>query len=82
MLSNMPAILAGGIIGAVLADVVGGFGVETVFSGFGIKRVCFDIPFIYMLATVAGIMLVAIITSGLAGLKVRKLNPVEMITEE
>ncbi|MBP5178553.1 MAG: ABC transporter permease [Lachnospiraceae bacterium] len=82
MLSNMPAILAGGIIGAVLADFVGGFGVETVFSGFGIKRVCFDIPFIYMLATVAGIMLVAIITSGLAGLKVRKLNPVEMITEE
>ena len=82
MLSNMPAILVGGIIGAVFSSLVGGFGVETVFSGFGIKRVCFDIPFVYMLATVAGIVLVAVITSGLAGLKVRKLNPVEMITEE
>ena len=82
MLSNMPAILVGGIIGAVFSSLVGAFGVETVFSGFGIKKVCFDIPFVYMLATVAGIVLVAVVTSGLAGLKVRKLNPVEMITEE
>ena len=82
MLSNMPAILLGGIVGSVLASFVGGFGVASVFSGFGIKKVDFDIPFIYMLATVAGIALVAIITSGLAGLKVRKLNPVEMITED
>ena len=82
MLSNMPAILMGGIVGSVLASFVGSFGVEAVFSGFGIKKVSFDIPFIYMLTTVAGIVLVAIITSGLAGLKVRKLNPVEMITEE
>jgi len=82
MLSNMPSIIAGGILGAVFSRLVGGVGVETVFSGFGIKKVCFDIPFIYMLATVAGIVLLAAVTSGLAGLKVRKLNPVEMITEE
>ncbi len=82
MLSNMPAILLGGIVGSVLASFVGSFGVTSVFSGFGIKKVDFDIPFIYMLATIAGIALVAIITSGLAGLKVRKLNPVEMITED
>ena len=35
-----------------------------------------------MLITVAGIVGIAILSSALAGLKVRRLIPIEMITEE
>ena len=49
---------------------------------FVIKNAPFNIPAYYMVISVVVIVLVAILTSAVAGLKVRKLKPVEMITEE
>ena len=82
MLSNIPAILVGSLIGAMLAGAAGRGIVSAAFSLFVIKSVTFDISFRWIVITVIGIIAVAIATSALAGLRVRKLKPVEMITEE
>ncbi len=82
MLSNIPAVLIGGILGAFISEFVGKVGCRVIFSTFGIKKISFDIPVAYMILTVLGIALVAVLASALAGLKVRKLNPIELITEE
>ena len=82
MLSNIPAIFVGTLIGALIAPAVGQSGVKAAFSLFVIENVPFNIPPYYMVITVVGIIVVAILTSATAGLKVRKLIPVQMITEE
>ena len=82
MLSNIPAILGGVLLGSLLARWVGIWGCKALLSMFGIRKMTFDISFFYVIITAVSIILVALITSGLLGRKVRKLNPVEMITEE
>lgn len=82
MLSNMPAVLVGALIGSLLSPLVGSAGCRAAFALFVIKSVPFEIPVYYMLITVAGIVGIAILSSALAGLKVRRLIPIEMITEE
>ena len=82
MLSNVPAIVAGVILGTLLAPTAGYWGCRAIFAMFGIKKVEFTISFVAILITAVGIISVALVTSGLFGLKVRKLQPVEMITEE
>ena len=82
MLSNIPAILGGVLLGTLLAQWVGIWGCKALLAMFGIKKVSFEISLLAMLITAAAIILVALITSGLQGLKVRKLQPVDMITEE
>ena len=82
MLSNIPAILTGAILGGLLSPLVGGNMIKAAFSLFAVKKVDFHIPAQYVLLTIAGIVIVAAFTSATAGLKVRKLKPVTMITEE
>ncbi|MBE5862994.1 MAG: ABC transporter permease [Lachnospiraceae bacterium] len=82
MFSNLPAILAGAIVGGIVAPFIGSTLVKAMFSLFAIQKVSFGIPFYYVLLTIAGIIGVAILTSGTAGLKVRKIKAVAMITEE
>lgn len=82
MLSNIPAILTGAILGGLLSPLAGGSMVKAAFSLFAVKKVDFQIPAYCVLFTIAGIVIVAILTSAAAGLKVRKLKPVTMITEE
>ena len=82
MLSNMPSILIGTILGALLAKTAGSGICKAAFSLFAMKEVTFNISPIFMLITVIGIVAVAMLTAGAEGLKVRKLRPVEMITEE
>ena len=82
MLSNIPAILTGAILGGLLSPLVGGNMIKAAFSLFAVKKVDFQIPAQYVLLTIAGIVIVAAFTSATAGLKVRKLKPVTMITEE
>ena len=82
MFSNIPSIFAGTLIGALIAPAIGKIGIEAAFSMFVIKNAPFNIPAYYILITIVVIVLVAILTSAAAGLKVRKLKPVEMITEE
>ncbi|MBQ8950822.1 MAG: ABC transporter permease [Eubacterium sp.] len=82
MMSNVPTIIVGMLIGTAVSRVAGEKLTVLIFSFFGISHVDFDISFIWMLVTAVGILLVALIASGLSGLKVRRLKPVEMITEE
>ena len=82
MMSNVPAILVGMLIGVIFSQMAGGKLCVLIFSLFGIKHVDFNISFIWMIISAVGILAVALIASGLSGLKVRRLRPVEMITEE
>ena len=82
MLSNIPAIIVGCVIGALLSSQAGKAVVEMAFSYMGVQNVHFNISFIWMVVVFVGIVLVAMMTSGLAGRKVKKINPIEMITEE
>ena len=82
MMSNVPTIIVGMLIGTAVSRVAGEKLTVLIFSFFGISHVDFDISFIWMIVTAVGILLVALIASGLSGLKVRSLKPVEMITEE
>lgn len=82
MMSNVPVILAGTVIGALLSESFGSKVCLASFSLFGIKQVAFSISPIWQLVTIIGILAVALITAGLFGLKTRSLEPVTMITEE
>ena len=82
MMTNVPAILAGILIGTALSQMAGEKMCVTIFSLFGINHVDFDIPFIWMAITIVGVIAVAMIASGVSGLKIRGLKPVEMIAEE
>ncbi|MCR5093870.1 MAG: ABC transporter permease [Lachnospiraceae bacterium] len=82
MLSNMPAVVLGMIPGMILASVFGERIMTLMFSIFGFKKSEFFInPSSYLLsiAMIAGI---AMVTAALAGRKIRRLEPVKMITEE
>lgn len=82
MLSNMPAIVTGAVLGALLATPAGGAAVRAAFSLFVIKNITFSISPVWMIVSVTGIVLVALLTSAAAGLKVRGLKPAEMICED
>ena len=82
MVSNVPGILAGVFLGVTLAQWVGSKVCIASFSIFGIKQIAFSISPVWDIATIIGILLTAILTAGLFGLKTRDLNPVNMITEE
>ncbi len=82
MLSNIPAIATGIIAGILLAPMSGSRLTIAILSLFGIEKIPFHIPAGYMVFTGAAILAVALATAGLLGLRVRRINPVEMITEE
>ena len=82
MLSNAPAILVGIIIGALISQPLGGKLCLACFSLFGMKSMEFNLPMYIIVGTGIGIFVVALVTSALLGIKVRKLKPIEMITEE
>ncbi|MBR5421933.1 MAG: ABC transporter permease [Lachnospiraceae bacterium] len=82
MLSNIPAVALGALIGVLLAQNAGGAIVKAAFSLFVIKNVRFSISAGWMGICFAGIILVAMSAAAAAGLRVRSLKPVEMITEE
>ena len=82
MLSSIPAILLGIVAGTLLSQPVGSRLCVAMLSFFGMEKIKFGIPAGYMAATAAIILAVALATAGLLGLKVRRINPVEMITEE
>ena len=82
MLSNMPAIAIGVLAGIALSPWAGSRLTIAILSIFGIEKLPFHIPAGYMAFTGVAILAVALATAGLLGLKVRKINPVQMITEE
>ena len=82
MFSNMPAVLLGMIPGLIFATAFGQNIMTLMFSLFGFRRADFFInPSSYVIAfiLIAGI---AMLTSASVGKRIRKLEPVKMITEE
>ena len=82
MLTNIPSITIGALIGVVLSEGAGRIFTRAAFTLFAMKEAEFDISISAMLISFFGIIFVAVVTSFLTGLKVRRLIPVEMITEE
>ncbi|MBO7363540.1 MAG: FtsX-like permease family protein, partial [Lachnospiraceae bacterium] len=82
MLSNIPAIALGGLIGILFSGNVTRSVTRLAFSIFSIRKVDITIPVMWTLICFVGMILVAALSSALAGLKVRHLHPVEMITED
>ncbi len=82
MLSNLPAILTGCVIAVLGASWLGKKICIVIFAMFGLKQMPFEISLVWKATVVLGVVIVALLTAALSGLKVRKLVPVEMITEE
>ncbi|MCI8410265.1 MAG: FtsX-like permease family protein [Lachnospiraceae bacterium] len=82
MMTNLPVIAAGAVLGVVLSNFFMEPLLVACLSYCGIQKCPFSIHPIWMLVTVIGIILVAIITSFLSSVKIRKIQPVQMLTEE
>ena len=82
MLSNLPAITVGALLGTLLSQKLGKTAVCAAFSLFEMNDIAFRISPVWMILTVTGILAIAVLTAGFEGLKVKRLIPVEMITEE
>ncbi|MBO4863766.1 MAG: ABC transporter permease [Eubacterium sp.] len=82
ILSNAPAIITGLLIGILLSQPAGSGLTLIVFSIFGMKSMDYKLPFIWIAITAVVILASAVFTSGILGMKVKTLKPVEMITEE
>ena len=82
VLSNAPAIIAGLLIGVLLSRPAGSGLTLTVFSFFGMRSIDYKLPLSWILVTAVVILASAVITSGILGMKVRRLKPVEMIAED
>ncbi len=82
MMANMPAILMGVVIGLCVSPVAGSRLMMLTMAIFGFKKMSFWIaPFSYLLTTVL-ICGVALATAAFMGRRIKKLEPVKMITEE
>ena len=82
MLSNIPALLLGSLLGLAVSDFAGQGLCKGIFSLFGLKKIDFFTPIHWKALTAVSIVVVAAITSAVIGLRVRKMKPVEMIMEE
>ncbi len=82
MLSNIPVILIGLVIGLVLATAFGGKIMTLMFMIFGFRKAAFFItPSSYVISVIL-IVGIAMATSAVIGRKINVLEPVKMITEE
>jgi len=82
MLSNIPAILIGILLGLIVATIFGDDIVILMFSIFGFRKVSFIISPINYILVVFMIVSVAMAVSWINGNRIKKLEPVKMITEE
>ncbi|MBD5531359.1 MAG: ABC transporter permease [Lachnospiraceae bacterium] len=82
MLMNVPVIAAGAVLGAVCSSFLFSPLVVIVMSFCGIKQVDMSVPPIWMLISIAGIVLVALAASFLSSVRIRKIEPVSMLMEE
>lgn len=82
MLSNMPAVVMGVVLGLAVSPVSGENLMTSAFAIFGFRKAVFTVfPTSYALTAMI-ICAIAMGTAALYGLRIRKLEPVNMITEE
>ncbi|HCA20890.1 MAG TPA: hypothetical protein DEO87_00755 [Lachnospiraceae bacterium] len=81
-MSNIPALVIGSLIGIMVSGFFGSVVTKALLSMFGFEKVSLNIPVMYAFIVFAGMLIVATASSLLISARIRKLNPVEMITEE
>ncbi|MCH5333395.1 MAG: ABC transporter permease [Agathobacter sp.] len=82
ILLNLPVIAAGAVIGGLAGNRFMGPAVVLCLSFSGITKCEFTVPVHWIFLTVFGIVGVALTVSFLSAVRIRKIRPVEMLTEE
>lgn len=82
VLQNLPVIAAGAVIGGLAGSRLMGTVIVLCLSTVGITRCSFVVSGHWVFLTVIGIVGVALAVSFLSALRIRKILPVEMLTEE
>ena len=82
MLSNMPAISMGVVIGLALSPTLGADLMKSAFTIFGFRKALFEVYPLSYLLTVVLICGIAMATAAWLGRRIRSLEVVKMITEE
>ena len=82
MLTNMPAIAAGTLVGTVLSRKAGQNLCGVMFSIFELKKFSFEMSPLWIIFTAVMVLVIALATAAIEGFRVKNLIPVEMITEE
>ena len=81
VLSFLPVMLIGGIIGGVVTKLLVNKLFVLCFSMFSIEKLVFEIPVAIVLLCIVGIVVWSEIIALLASVKIRKIAPYKMITE-
>lgn len=82
LLVNMPVIFAGSVLGIVLGRGVLNPLVSAFLSGLGIKKCEMTIDPVWFLVTVFGIVAVAAISCFISAARIRRIEPVKMLSED
>lgn len=82
ILSNMPAILIGVIIGLIVSPAAGSKLMVAAFSVFGFRKVELTVEPLSFVLTAVIIIGVAVVTAAFMGRRIKTLEPVKMIMEE
>ena len=82
MISNIPAILIGVIIGSAVATPAASELMSVSLVFFGMEKIQATAPLYGIITTLAGILLVALVTSFMCSLSIRKVEPVGLLAEE
>lgn len=82
MMSNLPMVIAGLLIGTLVSFPTAKGLLTAVFSIFGIYKLEINPNILFMLLVMIGIALVAVVTSLICSLPLKKLRPVNLLTEE
>ena len=82
LMTNLPTIAIGIVLGIIMHLVLSNKLFLVVFSFFGIRQIVFDTNIIWFVITAALIMLCAIVTAFTSGRGITKLEPVKILKEE
>ena len=82
MISNIPAILIGVLAGSAVSAPVSSFVMSVSLVLFGMERIEVSVPAYGLAATLLGILAVALVTSLVCSISIRKVEPVGLLAEE
>lgn len=82
MMTNIPVVFTGTIIGVLISRFLGNRLALICFAMFGLEKIELLVNPIWIGITIIGILFVAILTSFLASIKIRKIEPITMLMEE
>ncbi|MBR2523855.1 MAG: FtsX-like permease family protein [Clostridiales bacterium] len=82
MISNIPAIIIGVLLGSAVSAPVSSEIMSLSLILFGMEKITASVPVYGIVITFAGILIVALITSLICSITIRKVEPVGLLTEE